>query len=56
LIVKARLAATRDKFAMPPDAGGGAIAFAIEEPADIGVDEIVIRPTAQGNSAGWAAC
>jgi NADP-dependent 3-hydroxy acid dehydrogenase YdfG len=32
---------------MPPDAIARAIAFAIEQPGDIGVNEIVIRPTAQ---------
>jgi NADP-dependent 3-hydroxy acid dehydrogenase YdfG len=37
--VKAKLAESRDKFAMPPDA--------IEQPADIDVNEIILRPTAQ---------
>jgi NADP-dependent 3-hydroxy acid dehydrogenase YdfG len=46
--VKAQLAASRDKFAMPPDAIARALAFAIEQPADVDVNEIVIRPTAQG--------
>ena len=46
--VKAQLAASRDKFAMPPDAIARAIVFAIEQPADVDVNEIVIRPTAQG--------
>jgi NADP-dependent 3-hydroxy acid dehydrogenase YdfG len=46
--VRAQLAASRDKFAIPPDAIGRAIAFAIEQPADVDVNEIVIRPTAQG--------
>ena len=45
--VKAQLAASRDKFAMAPDAIARAIAFAIEQPADVDVGEIVIRPTAQ---------
>src|SRR6266850_7039506 len=45
--VKAQLAASRDKFAIPPDAIARAIAFAIEQPADVDVNEIVIRPTAQ---------
>ena len=45
--VKAQLAESRDKFAMPPDAIARAIAFAIEQPADVDVNEIVIRPTAQ---------
>ncbi len=46
--MKAQLTASRDKFAMPPDAIARAVAFAIEQPADIDVNEIVIRPTAQG--------
>jgi NADP-dependent 3-hydroxy acid dehydrogenase YdfG len=46
--VRAQLAAARDAFAMPPDAIARAIAFAIEQPADVDVNEIVIRPTAQG--------
>src|SRR5882724_1032528 len=46
--VKAQLAAARDKFGMPPAAIARAIAFAIEQPADIDLNEIVVRPTAQG--------
>ncbi len=46
--VKAQLADSRDKFAMPPEAVARAIAFAIEQPADVDVNEILIRPTAQG--------
>lgn len=45
--MRTQLAAARDKFAMPPDAVARAIAFAIEQPANIDVGEIVIRPTAQ---------
>jgi NADP-dependent 3-hydroxy acid dehydrogenase YdfG len=45
--VRAQLAASRDKFAIPPDVIARAIAFAIEQPADVDVNEIVIRPTAQ---------
>jgi NADP-dependent 3-hydroxy acid dehydrogenase YdfG len=37
-----------DKFAMPPDAIARAMAFAIEQPADVDVGEIIVRPTAQG--------
>jgi NADP-dependent 3-hydroxy acid dehydrogenase YdfG len=44
---RARLAETRDRIAMPPDAVARAIAFAIEQPADIDVGEVVVRPTAQ---------
>ena len=36
-----------DKMAIPPAAIARAIAFAIEQPADVDVNEIVIRPTAQ---------
>lgn len=42
-----QLAAIRDKLAMTTDAVARAIGFAIEQPADIDVNEIVIRPTAQ---------
>jgi len=36
-----------NKMAIPPAAIARAIAFAIEQPADVDVNEIVIRPTAQ---------
>jgi NADP-dependent 3-hydroxy acid dehydrogenase YdfG len=45
--VKAQLEASRDAFAMPPSAVAHAIAFAIEQPSDVDVNEIVIRNTAQ---------
>jgi NADP-dependent 3-hydroxy acid dehydrogenase YdfG len=48
LEVKAQIVDTRDKLAISPDAIARAIAFAIEQPADVDVGEIVIRPTAQG--------
>ena len=32
---------------MPPEAIARAVAFAIEQPADIDVGEIIVRPTAQ---------
>ncbi|TCK21261.1 SDR family oxidoreductase [Pseudonocardia endophytica] len=35
-------------MAMPPAAVARAIAFAIEQPSDVDVGEIVVRPTAQG--------
>jgi NADP-dependent 3-hydroxy acid dehydrogenase YdfG len=38
---------TRDQIAISPDAIARAIAFAIEQPADVDVNEIVVRPTAQ---------
>jgi len=46
--VKAQTIATREKTAIPPDAIARAIAFAIEQPPDVDVNEIVVRPTAQG--------
>jgi NADP-dependent 3-hydroxy acid dehydrogenase YdfG len=45
--VKAQIAASKDRFAMPPDAVARAIAFAIEQPADVDVGEVIVRPTAQ---------
>ncbi|MGH2937910.1 MAG: SDR family oxidoreductase [Solirubrobacterales bacterium] len=44
---RAELEAARDAFAMPPEAVARAVAFAIEQPADIDIGEIVIRSTAQ---------
>jgi NADP-dependent 3-hydroxy acid dehydrogenase YdfG len=46
--VKAQLEEARDRFAIPADAIARAIAFAIEQPADVDVSEIIVRPTAQG--------
>jgi NADP-dependent 3-hydroxy acid dehydrogenase YdfG len=37
-----------DKFALPPNAIARAIAFAIEQPDDVDVNELIVRPTAQG--------
>jgi NADP-dependent 3-hydroxy acid dehydrogenase YdfG len=37
----------RDDIAMPPDAVARAIAFAIDQPADVDIGEVVVRPTAQ---------
>jgi NADP-dependent 3-hydroxy acid dehydrogenase YdfG len=45
--VHAQIAESKDLIAMPSDAVARAIAFAIEQPADIDVGEIVVRPTAQ---------
>ncbi len=45
--LRAQLVASRDKFALQPDAIARAIAFAIEQPADVDVNEIIVRPTAQ---------
>jgi NADP-dependent 3-hydroxy acid dehydrogenase YdfG len=45
--VKAQLENSRDRFAMPADTIARAIAFAIEQPPDVDVNEIVVRHTAQ---------
>ena len=45
-MVKAQLEEIRDKTAMPPEAIARAIALAIEQPTDVDVSEIVVRPTA----------
>lgn len=45
--VHAQIAASKERIAMPPDAVARAVAFAIEQPADIDVGEIIVRPTAQ---------
>jgi NADP-dependent 3-hydroxy acid dehydrogenase YdfG len=47
LDVKAQIVVARDKMAISPAAIARAIAFAIEQPADVDVGEVVIRPTAQ---------
>ena len=46
--VKAQIVDRMGKMAISPDAIARAIAFAIEQPANVDVGEIVIRPTAQG--------
>src|SRR5258707_7815705 len=45
--VKTQLEHARDKFALPPEAIARAIVFAIEQPSDVDVNEIIVRPTAQ---------
>jgi NADP-dependent 3-hydroxy acid dehydrogenase YdfG len=35
------------QFAIPADSVARAIAYAIEQPADVDVNEIVVRPTVQ---------
>ena len=46
--VKAQILDAMHKIAIPPDAIARAIAFAIEQPPEVDVGEIVVRPTAQG--------
>lgn len=46
--VRTQIAARMGEIAIPPAAIARAIAFAIEQPAEVDVNEIVVRPTAQG--------
>ncbi|MGV9266114.1 SDR family oxidoreductase [Kitasatospora sp. NPDC003701] len=46
--VRAEIMEMRDRIAIPPEAIARAIAFAVEQPATVDVNEIVVRPTAQG--------
>ncbi|WP_432826689.1 SDR family oxidoreductase [Dactylosporangium sp. CA-092794] len=46
--VREQLAATGDRIGMPPEAVARAMVYAIEQPPEVDVNEIVIRPTAQG--------
>ena len=45
---KAQTLSARDKMAISPEAIARAIAFAIEQPPEVDVGDITIRPTAQG--------
>ncbi|MFF8314672.1 SDR family oxidoreductase [Streptomyces lydicus] len=45
--VRAQITELRDRLAIPPEAIARAIAFAIEQPAAVDVNELVVRPTAQ---------
>ncbi|WP_018547061.1 SDR family oxidoreductase [Streptomyces sp. LaPpAH-108] len=45
--VREEITKMRDDIAIPPDAIARAIAFAIEQPATVDVNDIVVRPTAQ---------
>ncbi len=43
----ARIRAQMDEFGLPPDAVARAIAFAIEQPHDVEIGDLTIRPTRQ---------
>lgn len=45
--VRAQIAEMRDRIAIPPEAIARAIAFAIEQPDAVDVNEVIVRPTAQ---------
>jgi NADP-dependent 3-hydroxy acid dehydrogenase YdfG len=46
--LRARIRSSMDEFGLAPDAVARAIAFAIEQPRDVEIGELVIRPTVQG--------
>jgi NADP-dependent 3-hydroxy acid dehydrogenase YdfG len=46
--VRARIRSEMDAFALPPEAVARAIAFAIEQPDDVEIGDLTIRPTVQG--------
>jgi NADP-dependent 3-hydroxy acid dehydrogenase YdfG len=45
--VQATIVARKKEFAITPDAIARAVAFAIEQPADVEISSIVVRPTAR---------
>ncbi|GAA3935402.1 SDR family NAD(P)-dependent oxidoreductase [Chitinophaga oryziterrae] len=45
--MKAQIAAAMGKIGIAPEAIANAIAYAIEQPANVDVSEIIVRPTAQ---------
>jgi NADP-dependent 3-hydroxy acid dehydrogenase YdfG len=46
--VREQIRRSRDEFAIAPEAVARAIAFAIEQPYDVEISDITIRPTVQG--------
>ena len=46
--VREQVRANMDSFGIPPQAVANAVAFAIEQPPDIEIGDITIRPTRQG--------
>lgn len=45
--VREQIRSARDSFAIPPSSIARAVAFAIEQPPEVDVNEIVVRPAAQ---------
>ncbi len=46
-VVRESLGETRDALTIPPEAIAHAIASGVDQPADVDVNEIVVRPAAQ---------
>lgn len=47
-VLRAQIRSNMDEFGLPPEAVARAMAFAIEQPREVEIGEIVIRPTVQG--------
>lgn len=47
-VLRAQIRSNMDEFGLPPGAVARAVAFAIEQPREVEIGEIVIRPTVQG--------
>ncbi|MEV0673781.1 SDR family oxidoreductase [Mycobacterium sp. NPDC050441] len=47
-VLRARIRSDMDEFGLPAEAVARAVAFAIEQPRDVEIGEIVLRPTVQG--------
>ncbi|OCB56757.1 oxidoreductase [Mycobacterium vulneris] len=47
-VLRAQIRSNMDEFGLPPEAVARAVAFAIEQPREVEIGEIVIRPTVQG--------
>jgi NADP-dependent 3-hydroxy acid dehydrogenase YdfG len=48
LAMRAQIRRSMDDFGLPPEAVARAVAFAIEQPHDVEIGDITIRPTVQG--------
>jgi NADP-dependent 3-hydroxy acid dehydrogenase YdfG len=48
LAMRAQIRRNMDDFGLPPEAVARAVAFAIEQPHDVEIGDITIRPTVQG--------
>jgi NADP-dependent 3-hydroxy acid dehydrogenase YdfG len=46
--VKAAVDAMMEQASIPPSAIAEAVGFAIDQPASVDVNELIVRPTAQG--------
>jgi NADP-dependent 3-hydroxy acid dehydrogenase YdfG len=46
--LRAQIRTSMDDFGLPPEAVARAIAFAVEQPPDVEIGDITIRPTVQG--------